>query len=117
MSIRNVNASFPSLASGGDSVSGNVQEASSAPQTRLSDSNAMQETIKKVIPAVFFQKQLDSVKGDVQKPERLAVFESQLREVVGGNTIGGRRQVDFDGSTTFSYSAGWLDVLQADDCS
>ncbi len=36
----------------------------------------------KVIPAVFFQKQLDGVKEDVQIPERLALFESQLREVV-----------------------------------
>jgi hypothetical protein len=75
----------------------------------------MKMTINKVIPAVFFQKQLDGVTGDVQKPERLAVYESQLRKVVGGNPIGGRRQVD--GSTTFSYSAGWADVLQADDCS
>ena len=66
----------------------------------------------KVIPAVFFQKHLDGVKEDVRKPERLEIFESELREVVGGMRIGGG-----GGSTTFSYSAGWLDVLQADDCS
>ena len=30
----------------------------------------------KVIPAVFFQKQLDGVKQDAQKPERLALYES-----------------------------------------
>ena len=79
----------------------------------------------KVIPAVFFQKQLDGVKADAQKPERLELFESQLHEVAGGQsqlrgvagarlTIGGP-----DGSgghTTFSGSAGWADVMQADDC-
>jgi hypothetical protein len=79
----------------------------------------------KVIPAVFFQKKLDGVKEDAQKPERLELFESQLREVAGGQsqlraaagarlTIGGP-----DGSgghTTFSGSAGWADVMQADDC-
>ena len=80
----------------------------------------------KVIPAVFFQKQLDGVKEDAQKPKRLELFESQLREVSGGQsrlrevsgarlTIGGS-----DGSgghTTFSGSAGWADVSQGDDCS
>ena len=79
----------------------------------------------KVIPAVFFQKQLDGVKEDAQKPERLELYEIQLREVAGGQsqlrqaagarlTIGGS-----DGSgghTTFSGSAGWADVMQADDC-
>jgi hypothetical protein len=78
----------------------------------------------KVIPAVFFQKQLDGVKEDAQKPERLELYESRLREVAGGQsqlrqaagarlTIGGS-----DGSgghTTFSGSAGWADVMQADD--
>ena len=83
----------------------------------------------KVIPAVVFQKQLDGVKEDAQKPERLELYESQLREVAGGQsqlreaagaqaagarlTIGGS-----DGSgghTTFSGSAGWADVMQADD--
>ena len=77
----------------------------------------------KVIPAVFFQKQLDGVKQDAQKPEGLALFESQLREVVGGTTIlgsrlGGTKLSDgYGGSTTYSGSAGWLDVMQADDCS
>jgi hypothetical protein len=60
---------------------------------------------------------LDGVKGDVQKPERLELFESELREVLGGATISGSR---LGGtryySTTFSYSAGWLDVEQPDDC-
>ncbi len=80
-----------------------------------------------VIPAVFFQKQLDGVKQDAQKPERLALYESQLREVVGRNPILGRRlgggkQSEVgppDGSggfTTYSGSAGWADVMQADDC-
>ena len=75
----------------------------------------------KVIPAIFFQKQRDGVKEDAQKPERLALFESQLREVVGGATILGSRlggsKYGYGGSTTYSYSAGWADVLQADDCS
>ena len=68
----------------------------------------------KVIPAVFFQKQLDGVKEDAQKPERLALFESQLREVVGGRS---RLGDGSGGYTTYSGSAGWLDVMQADDCS
>ena len=78
----------------------------------------------KVIPAVFFQKQLDGVKEDAQKPERLELFESQLREVVGGATFFGSRlggatlrvSDGNGGSTTYSGSAGWLDVEQADDC-
>ncbi|KRQ95327.1 hypothetical protein CQ12_40035 [Bradyrhizobium jicamae] len=79
----------------------------------------------KVIPAVFFQKQLDGVKADAQKPERLEIFESELREVAGGQsrlreasgaklTVGGPD--GSGGSTTFSGSAGWVDVMQADDC-
>ena len=78
----------------------------------------------KVIPAVLFQKQLNGVKEDAQKPERLALFESQLREVVGGamilaSRLGGTTLRVADGSggtTTYSGSAGWLDVEQADDC-
>ena len=82
----------------------------------------------KVIPAVFFQKQLDGVKFDAQKPERLELFESQLREVAGGllrvgvgqGTQATNKVTDGpDGSgghTTFSGSAGWADVMQADDC-
>ena len=81
--------------------------------------------MSKVIPAVFFQKQLDGFKADAQKPERLELFESQLREVAGGlGRLGGvaaERPVigGSDGSgghTTFSGSAGWADVMQADDC-
>jgi len=70
------------------------------------------ETTMKVIPAIFFQKQLNGVKDKEApaKPERLELFESELREVGGGLL---RRQ----GTDTYSYSAGWLDVSQADDCS
>jgi hypothetical protein len=78
------------------------------------------ETTMKVIPAIFFQKQLDGVKEDAHKPERLELFESQLREVVGGATILGSRLGGaklYANSTTYSGSAGWLDVMQADDCS
>jgi hypothetical protein len=82
------------------------------------------ETTMKVIPAVLFQKQLNGVKEDAQKPERLALYESQLREVVGGakllaSRLGGatvRVSDSYGGSTTYSGSAGWLDVEQADDC-
>ena len=71
----------------------------------------------KVIPAVLFQKQLSGVKEDAQKPERLALFESQLREVVGGATfLGSRLGGATLYSTTYSGSLGWLDVEQADDC-
>ena len=80
----------------------------------------------KVIPAVFFQKQLNGVKEDAQLPERLELFESQLREVAGGLsrlrevsgaklTVGGPD--GSGGQTTFSGSAGWADVSQGDDCS
>ena len=81
----------------------------------------------KVIPAVFFQKQIDGVKEDAQKPERLELFEGQLREVAGGlsrlsGALSGARLTvgESDGSgghTTFSGSAGWADVSQGDDCS
>jgi hypothetical protein len=79
----------------------------------------------KVIPAVFFQKQLDGFKADAKKPERLELFESELLEVAGGlsqvrQATGSRLTIDGpDGSgghTTFSGSAGWADVMQADDC-
>lgn len=82
----------------------------------------------KVIPAVFFQKKLDGLKEDAQKPERLELFESQLREVAGGQSLALARPVSgarvtvggSDGSgghSTYSGSAGWADVMQADDCS
>ena len=82
-------------------------------------------SLKQVIPAVFFQKRLNGVKKDAQKPERLELFESQLREVAGGQSrlgavAGGRLTIGGpDGSgghTTYSGSAGWADVMQADDC-
>ena len=70
----------------------------------------------KLIPAVFFQKKLNNEQTAATKtPERLELFENELRSVVGGRppTGGG------DGSgglTTYSGSACWLDVMQADDC-
>ena len=77
--------------------------------------------MKTLIPAVFFQKQLKGSSDKVKVPERLAMFESELDAVVGGarqvggvGGVGGLRAVNTD---TFSYSAGWLDVEQADDCS
>jgi len=63
--------------------------------------------VKKIVPAVFFQKHLDGASEAVKKPERLELFESELRTVAGGRMANG---------DSFSYSAGWLDVLQADDC-
>lgn len=63
--------------------------------------------MKKVVPAVFFQKRLDGANPVVKKPARLELFESELRRVSGGRMAN---------SDTFSYSAGWADVLQADDC-
>lgn len=40
--------------------------------------------MKKHVPAVFFQKHLNGVKNTFQKPERLELFENELRDVVGG---------------------------------
>jgi len=84
----------------------------------------------KVIPAVFFQKQINGAKEDAQLPERLELFESQLREVAGGasrlaaaaGALSGARLAvgpsdGFGGHTTFSGSAGWAGVSQGDDCS
>lgn len=80
----------------------------------------------KLIPAVFFQKKLNGVEATAETPERLEVFESELREVVGGAlrasmgsapralTTGGPD--GSGGTTTYSGSAGWADVMQADDC-
>lgn len=75
------------------------------------DSDAEEKTMKKVIPAVFFQKQLNGEQDGVKKPERLELFESELREVVGG-----MRYQEPGDDTTYSYSDGWADVLQPDDC-
>lgn len=81
--------------------------------------------MKTRIPAVFFQKRLKgSSTAAVQVPEKLEMFENELAEVVGGlranvgtAAIGARRVGDGSGgTTTYSYSAGWLDVEQADDC-
>lgn len=78
--------------------------------------------MKTLIPAVFFQKQLKAKSDEVKVPERLAMFENELDAVVGGarRAVGGAvagpalARLNTD---TFSYSAGWLDVEQADDCS
>jgi hypothetical protein len=64
--------------------------------------------MKKNIPAVFFQKKLNGAKTASQKPERLELFENDLRDVVGGM----RNQ----GTDTYSGSDGWADVANADDC-
>ena len=66
--------------------------------------------MKKLVPAVFFQKQLDGGTGEVKRPARLELFDDELRRVVGA------KPGDIGGGDTFSYSAGWLDVLQPDDC-
>jgi hypothetical protein len=63
--------------------------------------------VKKVVPAVFFQKHLDGANVVVKKPERLELYESELRAVSGGR---------FAVGDSFSYSAGWADVEQPDDC-
>ena len=79
----------------------------------------------KLIPAVFFQKKVDGIEAAAKTPERLELFESELREVVGGalRAAGGAvRAVPTGGPdgagglTTYSGSAGWADVMQADDC-
>lgn len=77
---------------------------------------------KTLIPAVFFQKQLKGSRDEVKVPERLAMFENELDAIVGGarqvvgGAVGGAARARMN-SDTFSYSAGWLDVEQADDCS
>jgi len=68
--------------------------------------------MQSIMPAVFFQKHLNGVKEAPKQPERLELFESELRTVVGGMRVD-----DGSGGTeTYSYSAGWADVEQADDC-
>jgi hypothetical protein len=55
--------------------------------------------MKKNIPAVFFQKKLNGAKNAFQKPERLELFENDLRAVVGGMS---KREIE-----TYSFdSAG-----------
>ena len=65
--------------------------------------------MKRIIPAVFFQKQLNGVQEAPKKAERLELFESELRTVVGG------LQVDdgSSGTVTYAVSAG---VAYPSDC-
>ena len=77
----------------------------------------------KLIPAVFFQKRVNGVEAAAKTPERLELFESELRAVVGGlramvsGALPTRGLTDGSGgTTTYSGSQGWLDVMQADDC-
>ena len=75
----------------------------------------------KLIPAVFFQKKVNGAEASAKAPERLELFESELREVVGGalrSALGGALATRgyTVGTTTYSGSAGWADVMQADDC-
>jgi len=79
----------------------------------------------KLIPAVFFQKTLNGVEADAKTPERLELFESELRAVVGGHAVAAGNVVGREvvvggpdgsgGHTTYSGSKGWADVMQADD--
>jgi hypothetical protein len=54
--------------------------------------------MKKNIPAVFFQKKLNGVKNASQKPERLELFENDLRAVVGGMS---KREIE-----TYTFDSG-----------
>lgn len=67
--------------------------------------------MKKNVPAVFYQNQLNGPTPAGPKPEALELFENQLRAVVGGAT--GQPGSRF--YTTYSGSEGWLDVEQGDD--
>jgi hypothetical protein len=71
--------------------------------------------MKKVMPAVFFQKRLNGVQTAARKPERLELFESELRAVVGGMPPTGGPDGS-GGLETYSGSFGWADVMNADDC-
>jgi len=53
--------------------------------------------VKKIMPALFFQKQLNGVQEAPKKPERLELFESELRAVVGGLSR-------LQGTVTYSFS-------------
>jgi hypothetical protein len=70
--------------------------------------------MKKRIPAVFAQKKLNGVEAAAKTPERLELFESELRAVVGGRPIIGGGDGS-GGHQTFSGSQGWADVAQGDD--
>jgi hypothetical protein len=69
----------------------------------------------KIIPAVFFQKTMNGANAAAKLPERLELFESELRAVVGGAPRLGAAPAA-EGTTTYSGSVGWLDLQQADDC-
>ena len=76
----------------------------------------------KLIPAVFFQKKVNGVEAAAKSPERLELFESELREVVGGalraaGAAGAvvRAEGGCGCPTTYSGSQGWLDLASADD--
>ena len=84
--------------------------------------------MKKLIPAVFLQKQLNGEKQQngvaaaAKKPLVLDLFENEARKIVGGRApapIGGGLPAGglrYSGDvTTYSGSEGWLDVAQADD--
>jgi hypothetical protein len=55
--------------------------------------------VKNIIPALFFQKQLNGVKEAPKKPERLELFESELHAVVGG-------LYRLEGTVTYAGSEG-----------
>jgi len=66
--------------------------------------------VKKTIPAVFFQKRLNGIKATAERPERLELFERELRAVVGGAATSGSLRAD-----TYTGSDGWADVSNPDD--
>jgi hypothetical protein len=84
--------------------------------------------MNKLIPAVFFQKQLNGVKAEAKKPQVLELYEDEMRKIVGGRSAtlarGGLaashlRLGESDGAggtVTYCGSQGWLDVQQGDDC-
>ena len=89
--------------------------------------------MKKFIPAVFFQKQLNGVEAVAKKPQVLELYEDEMKKIVGGRAptlsvarsgvassvlrnAGDGPPDGSGGTTTYSGSEGWLDVEQADDC-
>ncbi len=69
----------------------------------------------KRIPAVFFQKNVSGSQKSAKLPERLELFESELRQAAGGR-LSRLGAAAAEGTNTYSGSVGWLDVAQADDC-
>jgi hypothetical protein len=49
-----------------------------------SNAQETREMSKKLVPAVFFQKQLNGPTMSRKKPERLVLLESELAQVTGG---------------------------------